>query len=112
MLADVACSHAQPFCRAPPSPSSVLAGAPSCPAPVIGFLSSLGPLSAHPQGESVPTASTIISPPMLYDYGGFPPEAYQVCGRHLLVLAFLMRGTPVTHSHTGHTVPVMGKSSA
>ncbi len=34
-------------------------------------------ISAHWE-ESVPTVQTSPSPPLLYDYSGFPPEAYQL----------------------------------
>eukprot|EP00291_Cryptomonas_curvata_P019212 CAMPEP_0172159036 /NCGR_PEP_ID=MMETSP1050-20130122/4726_1 /TAXON_ID=233186 /ORGANISM="Cryptomonas curvata, Strain CCAP979/52" /LENGTH=105 /DNA_ID=CAMNT_0012828537 /DNA_START=111 /DNA_END=425 /DNA_ORIENTATION=+ len=34
-------------------------------------------VSAHWE-EAVPTVLTSAAPPLLYDYGGFPPESYQV----------------------------------
>lgn len=34
-------------------------------------------VSAHWE-EPVPTVMTSPRPPMLYDYGGFPPEAYKI----------------------------------
>jgi aromatic ring-opening dioxygenase catalytic subunit (LigB family) len=34
-------------------------------------------VSAHWE-EDVPTVMTAARPPLLYDYGGFPPEAYQI----------------------------------
>src|SRR5271156_2720111 len=34
-------------------------------------------ISAH-WGERVPTVMSSATPPFLYDYGGFPPEAYAI----------------------------------
>jgi aromatic ring-opening dioxygenase catalytic subunit (LigB family) len=36
-------------------------------------------VSAHWEAP-VPTVMTSPHPPMLYDYSGFPPEAYQITG--------------------------------